>query len=318
MKDVITRAFNAAVFQVKEHSGEILAVAGVGLGVTAAVLACKNTMKAHEILEKGKQNLEDIHEAEKIAKEQGLEDYKEDSVKKDLAVAYGIMAKDLLVCYGPAIILGGLSIGCIFTSTNIMRKRNLTLAAAYGTLDSIHKDYRARVKEKYGEQVDQEMRYGIKAKEIKSMVQKEDGSTEEKKETKNVATKKINKDNDFTRIFDRVNSVYWRNNAYYNKDFIQGVETDMNILLKKRGYVFLNDVYEALGMDGTEAGHDIGWVYKDHTEKEVREHHNCITITPITYLGDDATDFNNGYEPSCILDFNVDGYIRNQITWAKR
>ena len=123
MKDVITRAFNAAVFQVKEHSGEILAVAGVGLGVTATVLACKNTLKAHEILEKGKQNLEDIHEAEKIAKEQGLEDYKEDSVKKDLAVAYGTMAKDLLVCYGPAIILGGLSIGCIFTSTNIMRKR---------------------------------------------------------------------------------------------------------------------------------------------------------------------------------------------------
>ena len=33
MKDIITRAFNAAVFQVKEHSGEILAVAGVGLGV---------------------------------------------------------------------------------------------------------------------------------------------------------------------------------------------------------------------------------------------------------------------------------------------
>ena len=317
MKDTISRGLNSLLFTVKEHSPSILVVTGVGLSVGAIVAACKETTKAHDILDKMKEDLNDIHVVEDMAKEKDL-DYKEDSVKKDMVITYAKTAKNLLVCYGPAIIMEGLSIGFIFSGTNMLKKRNLSLAAAYGVLDTIHREYRENVKTKYGEDVDREMRYGIKAREFKEQLTQKDGSVKEKKVIKDVATKKVTSTNDFTRMFDKVNSVYWRNNARYNRDFIQGVQSDMNLLLRRRGYVFLNDVYAALGLDQTDAGQDVGWVYKDHTKGDLETHHNVIEITPITYMGEEAYDFNKGYEASCILDFNIDGYIRNKIGWSKQ
>ena len=47
----ITRSFNKVGFKLKKHSPEILLVAGVAGTVTSAVMACKATTKAADILD---------------------------------------------------------------------------------------------------------------------------------------------------------------------------------------------------------------------------------------------------------------------------
>lgn len=79
--------------------------------------------------------------------------------------------------------LGGLSITAILTSNNILRKRNIALAAAYTALDKSFKEYRGRVIERFGKELDRELKYNIKAKEVEETVVSEDGSEVVEKKT---------------------------------------------------------------------------------------------------------------------------------------
>ena len=73
----------------------------------------------------------------------------------------------LVKLYIPAVALGTLSIASILASNNILRKRNVALAAAYATVDKTFKEYRNRVIERFGDQDDKELRYNIKAKRLR-------------------------------------------------------------------------------------------------------------------------------------------------------
>ena len=53
--------FSKTSFQLKKHSPEILVVAGVIGVVTSAVMACKATTKVNEILDKTKEDVEDVY-----------------------------------------------------------------------------------------------------------------------------------------------------------------------------------------------------------------------------------------------------------------
>ena len=79
----------------------------------------------------------------------------------------------------------------------------------------------------------------------------------------------------------------------------------MNNLLKSRGYLFLNEVYEALGFPITKAGQVVGWLYRpDNPNGD-----NYVDFGIFNLQSEKACDFVNGYERSLVLDFNVDGNI---------
>ena len=152
-----------AVMKLKKHSPEILVVAGIAGTVVSAVLACKATTKVAEILDETKGTLDTIHEGMETGAINGQEYTTEDG-KKDTVVVYAQTGMKLAKLYAPAIILGTLSITSILASNNILRKRNVALGAAYAAIDKSFKEYRGRVIERFGEQVDTELKYGIKAK----------------------------------------------------------------------------------------------------------------------------------------------------------
>jgi hypothetical protein len=87
---------------------------------------------------------------------------------------------------------------------------------------------------------------------------------------------------------------------------LRGQQQYANDLLHARGYVFLNDVYDMLGIDRTKEGQIVGWVYNKNNE-----------------VGDNFVDFgiletnreteDGSYEPAILLDFNVDGNILDLI-----
>ena len=98
----------------------------------------------------------------------------------------------------------------------------------------------------------------------------------------------------------------WTKDPEYNLMFLKNIQDYCNYLLKTKGHLFLNEVYDKLGIPRTKAGAVVGWIYNEKSP-----------------IGDNFVDFGirnecnnnfvNGYTSDCILDFNVDGNILDYI-----
>lgn len=283
------------VMKLKKHSPEILVVAGIAGTVVSAVLACKATTKVAEILDETKGTLDTIHEGMETGAINGQEYTTEDG-KKDTVVVYAQMGMKLAKLYGPAIILGTLSITSILASNNILRKRNVALGAAYAAIDKSFKEYRGRVIERFGEQVDTELKYGIKAKKFEEIeVDPETGK--EKKVKKTVMVADPNLQSDYAVYFDSKSRNY-ETNPDYNRMFLKAQQAFANDKLQTRGHLFLNEVLDDLDLPRTPAGQIVGWT-KDGPDGYVN-----FRIVEVERETEDGR-----HEPALLLDFNVEGNI---------
>ncbi len=283
------------VMKLKKHSPEILVVAGIAGTVVSAVLACKATTKVAEILDETKGTLDTIHEGMETGAINGQEYTTEDG-KKDTVVVYAQTGVKLVKLYGPAIILGTLSITSILASNNILRKRNVALGAAYAAIDKSFKEYRGRVIERFGEQVDTELKYGIKAKKFEEIeVDPETGK--EKKVKKTVMVADPNLQSDYAVYFDSKSRNY-ETNPDYNRMFLKAQQAFANDKLQTRGHLFLNEVLDDLDLPRTPAGQIVGWT-KDGPDGYVN-----FRIVEVERETEDGR-----HEPALLLDFNVEGNI---------
>lgn len=283
------------IMKLKKHSPEILVVAGIAGTVVSAVLACKATTKVAEILDETKGTLDTIHEGMKTGAINGQEYTTEDG-KKDTVVVYAQTGMKLAKLYGPAIILGTLSITSILASNNILRKRNVALGAAYAAIDKSFKEYRGRVIERFGEQVDTELKYGIKAKKFEEIeVDPETGK--EKKVKKTVMVADPNLQSDYAVYFDSKSRNY-ETNPDYNRMFLKAQQAFANDKLQTRGHLFLNEVLDDLDLPRIPAGQIVGWT-KDGPDGYVN-----FRIVEVERETEDGR-----HEPALLLDFNVEGNI---------
>ena len=283
------------VMKLKKHSPEILVVAGIAGTVVSAVLACKATTKVAEILDETKGTLDTIHDGMDTGAINGQEYTTEDG-KKDTVVVYAQTGMKLAKLYGPAIILGTLSITSILASNNILRKRNVALGAAYAAIDKSFKEYRGRVIERFGEQVDTELKYGIKAKKFEEIeVDPETGK--EKKVKKTVMVADPNLQSDYAVYFDSKSRNY-ETNPDYNRMFLKAQQAFANDKLQTRGHLFLNEVLDDLDLPRTPAGQIVGWT-KDGPDGYVN-----FRIVEVERETEDGR-----HEPALLLDFNVEGNI---------
>ena len=296
----LTRKAHKVGFKLKKHSPEILVAVGVAGTVVSTVMACRATLKVNEVLGEAKEKIETIHEV--VNNPETAEKYTEEDSKKDLAIVYVQTGVKFVKLYGPSVLLGAASIGCIMTSHRILSKRNVALAAAYATVDRGFKEYRGRVVERFGKELDRELKYNIKAKEIESIVQNEDGTESAVKETINSADPNLN--SDYARFFDEY-CTGWTKDPEYNLLFVKHQQNYANDLLKQQGYLFLNDVYKMFGIPATKAGQVVGWVYDPNNEIG----DNYVDFGIYNLYNEKARDFVNGRERSILLDFNVDGNI---------
>ena len=298
-----TRLLSSTQYQVKKHSPEILMVAGIAGTIVGTVLACKATTKVSEIIEEKNKNVEDVH----TCLEDNENEYTEEYAKRDLTIIYAQTGVKLFKLYAPAIGVMALSFASIIAGHKVLKKRNIAIAAAYAAIDKGFKQYRKNVIEEFGEGVDQQMRFGLKSKEIKK--KDKDGKTV--KETEYYIDPEANPlDNisEYARFFDAASENFAKD-PEYNMMFLRRQQDYANEMLKSRGHLFLNEVYDLLDIPRSKAGQVVGWVY-DKNGNTKGDNYVDFGL----YRNDQGTRrFVNGLEYNILLDFNVDGVIYDLI-----
>ena len=294
-----SRTFCKAGLKLKKHSPEILVVGGVVGLVASGVMACKATTKLSAILDDSKEQIE-LFDKVAANPEMVNEEYTVEDAEKDKKIVKVQTAVKVAKLYAPAVAIGMVSIGAIFASNNIMRKRNVALGAAYATVDRAFKDYRNRVVDRFGEELDKELRYNLKTKEIKETVEDENGKKKTVK--RNIKYMDSAMPSEFAVIYDD-GCAGWTKDPEDNKFFLIQQQRYANERLKRRGYLSLNEVYELLGFPSTKAGQVVGWLYdcKDPNYKG----DNFVDFGLYNVDCEPNRDFVNGYERNIILDFNV-------------
>ena len=304
MKNKVINVYNKVNGKVQKYSPEILAGVGVVGVVASTVMACKATMKLDEILNDSRETREKIVDVKDNP--EYTEVYSPEDAKKDLTINYTQTAIKVAKLYAPAVMLGSASLGCLLASNGILRKRNAALSAAYVTVDKSFKEYRNRVAERFGNEVEKEIRYNIKAEEIEKVVFDEEGNETVVKET--LKTMDPNLYSDYAKFFDEA-SPCWQIDPEYNLMFLKSQQQYANDLLRAKGRLFLNDVYDMLGIDKTKAGQVVGWVYDEANPSG----DNFVDFGIYDMTKERVRAFVNGYETNILLDFNVDGNIWDKM-----
>lgn len=308
----IQQTLNKIKFKTIKNSPEILMVTGVIGVIGAGVLACRSTLKLHDVLTAKTKTVEQIHELV----ESDPEEYSEEDSKKDLRIVYATTVLDIVKLYGPSVALGTASIICLISSHNIMKNRNVALAAAFATVTESFTNYRKEVVNRYGERTDFEIRNGIRTEKVTVTEVDENGKKKTKKEDIDVVDG-LSGCSEYAKFFDE-GCNGWSNDPEMNMFFLKSQERFANDKLRAKGFLYLNEVYVALGIPETKAGQIVGWIYD--TEKPNGDNYVSFGMFEVNVagykddvandtIGESRVDFVNGYRPSVLLDFNVDGNI---------
>jgi len=283
----------------QKHSPQVLFVAGLVGVTTAAVLACRATLKVGDKLDDIATEVEVVKRgamAPALSLRHTVE--KLPDIRRDLAVVYGRGTFEITKLYAPAVIIGGLSIAALTGSHIQLSRRNTALTGMYATLSKAFDAYRARVREELGEEKEAEIYYAGKFEIVT-------GENGEK-------TKVLSRTGEcgttmYAREFDERNR-NWVPNYESNSVFLMGVQNHcMNKLVRDR-FLFLNDVYDALGFEKTVEGQLVGWTYPSHS----KDGDNYVDFG--LYCCSANTEFILGNDQRVIyLDFNVDGVIYDLI-----
>ena len=218
---------NARLF-IKRNASTILTCLG-GVGVVATTItAVKATPKAIRLIE----------EAEL---EKGEELTKWEKVK---IIAPG---------YIPTVGLGISTIACIFGAHILNRNQQAALMSAYALVDQSYKDYRRKLKELYGEEVDREVREAIAIEKAEDVGVRGSylGTNCDLALEENNGEPQVFYDEHSGRYFESTIEQVLTAEYHLNRNYIL------------RGYSYLNEFYEFLGIEETDYGSVLGWAPND-------------------------------------------------------
>lgn len=295
IKNAVTSNTARTLLKLKKNYPQILFVTGMAGVAVSNILTARAALKLERssLIEEMGEKVKSVNELRDI----GDESYSKADYVKDVASIYGRFVWDVTKIFAPPTIVGVVSVFCLTKSHNMLTAQNEALIAAAVVLDKAYTNYREKVAEKFGKDADRDI--VLNEKLVPTVV---DGK---KTADESVAPGDPSQFSPYARFFDEM-SIQWNDRADYNQMFLNSQQNYFNDLLRTRGHVFLNEVYDALGIPRSQAGAIVGWVYQQNN-------------------GDDYIDFGiyqnserkrmfvNGYEKSILLDFNVDGVIYDLI-----
>lgn len=289
----LTRAIGAAKLAAKAHGPTIMVISGVTSMGASVVMASKKTLELEKVLEPHVDSLTIIEQA----LEAEVKNYTEKGAAKDRGQVYARVTVDVVKLYAvPSVLfIGGACL--VFGGHRIMLQRNATLAIAFTGVQKAFEAYRQRAREEMGPEFDQAMMNGWVKKEVI------DPETNEVRMV-NSRDWETSGTDPYNRVFSRENSIRWIDDLSVNKMFIQQQQRMAQILLGHRGYLYLSEVYEALGFPETDISRVVGW-------KETLNPDGSKDI-PVIDFGLDRSmpdDWKYTKDAAVYLDFNCQGLI---------
>ena len=303
------------VFTAKKHSPEILVFGGIVGTIGSTVMACKASTNVGAVIEGHKTDIADLKEVKELAVAEAVDPesgavvtYSDKEYYQDLAITYAQTGYELVKLYGPSFACGVISIGSILTGHKILKNRYIGALAAYATLDQSFKRYRGNVVERFGEETDEELRFGIQTKQIEQTVVNEKGKSKTVKKNVKVIPGTITEISEYARVFKKGNP-HWEKNKDYNLLFLSAQQRyAKDRLIARQGEpVYLNEIYDDCGFERSKAGQVVGWRYS----AECLENDNYIDFRiQEVYL--ETVNPETGeieYEEAFLIDPNVDGIV---------
>jgi Family of unknown function (DUF6353) len=289
----ISRRVNRQKLVIKKQSPHIFFVAGIAGSVTSTVLACRATLNLSDTLTEIEGDLASVKKIKSAYDNLGVvdvdNDYPPEQLRRDVAFSYAKAAYKLGRLYGPSVGVGIVSVGLLTGAHVSLSRRNTALMAAYATVSKAYDDYRERVIQELGAEKELDIRHAKIAS----------NSTPDGDE---VSVVDPNNWSPYARFFDE-GSPHWEKNAEFNRLFVQCQQNYANEKLRAQGHLFLNEVYDMLGIDRSSAGSVVGWVIG-------KDGDNYVDFGMYQAV---SSRFINGWERSILLDFNVDGVIYDKI-----
>lgn len=295
---VISTKLGRNALRLQSASPTILFGVGIAGVVGGTVLACRATLKMDAVLDEATTKMDKVRNFQAEPRSEYPATYTEKDRDHDLTLVRFQTGVKIVKLYAPAVIVSGIGIAALTSSHRILTSRNAALMAAYTTLDEAFTRYRGRVIDRYGEKIDQELRFDTEKVEII------DPETKKKKNVTRALTGDVS---GYARFFDEY-SPSWSKDPEVNLFFLKCQQNYVNDLLKARGHVFLNEVYDRLGMQRSQAGSVVGWILSDDGSTD-----NHISFGVFEGQTDSARDFVNGRNGAVLCDFNVDGIIFDKI-----
>lgn len=282
----VTRAATMAVLKTKKNSPHIFFGIGLVGAVGATVMACKATLRVEDVMDDIHDDIEKVKEAKANIADPTPQEEKE--YRREMGTAVGKGAIKLIRLYGPAGVVGGVSIACLTGAHVQLVHRNAALGVLVGTLSKSLEEYRGRVRDKVGDEEESDLWNGRSDVKVKD----EDGKPVMQKMQTGTGC------GPYAKLFDESNR-NWVPNAEMNMAFLLAVEKHCNQKLDANGVLLLNDAYEALGIEKTTAGAIMGWL-RDPEDPYTRIKFGIFETRNALFV--------NGLEYSIWLDFNVDAH----------
>lgn len=277
-----TRAMGSGSLWAKQHGPTMLTAGGLIGGAITVALAIRQTSKAQPVMEKIQKDLTEAR--------QDLPHGDGPEHQKVLVKAYAKASLELAEQYWPVAAMGAASAVAIIAGHRTMLKRQASLVAAYSLLDAGFKAYRRKVAEVIGE--DEEKKLWVE-QQVAAL-----GRERGLEACERIAAEDLAVSSPYTFFFCEGNP-NWKPSAEHNKFFLVCQQNWANDRLIRRGFLYLNEVLESLGLPWTQAGQHVGWkISQDDSD-------SFVSFGMYDIADECKRAFVNGQEDTILLDFNV-------------
>lgn len=269
----------------KRNAPELLLGLGLVTGTASIVLTGKASVKAKALTD-GVQN-----KKLQLSGQFEVDCLTEEEFKNELRSVYIKYALDLAKEYAVPVSLYAATVASVFASYKIQKNRQIALSTALAACTTAYTTLLGKLK--------MGAEHGLTAKEVIDGCEVIQNGVDENGEPiyEKSQGEPVN-DSLYKVRFDNY-STCWEKDKFQNESTLRSEECWANDRLRLQGYLFLNDVYDRLGLPRTKAGQIVGWIKGSNGDGFVD-----FGIVDAETYADVRFDYN-----AFDLEFNVDGDI---------
>lgn len=297
----ITTAFHTGIARISKHAPTILSVTASAGVIATGYLAWQAGTRFEDVegrdWERRKEcqrNADNIPDEEVPKYERMLR------IKFILDTAYTV---------APAAIVGAATITMIYFSNSISKKRLAAVGAAYTALQTAFDGYKKTMVDALGKETVEKIvapklpNVGKSAEEILSSDNKSDAAN-----VVDAVLASVRDLSPYARIISEESSNCWDDNEDYTSENLKAVQVWANRRLERKGHLFLNEVFDQLGLSRTREGAVVGWI----KNSEVGDGYVSFGDFDASIYRVPSDDYSR-VDSNFIVDFNVDGMIWDKI-----